>query len=44
MAFYVLAALAAAGAVLAAVMLESNPGEAEVELAGDAVAEMGAPA
>ncbi len=46
MAFYVLAALAAAGAVLAAVMLESNPAEAEaeVELTGDAVAEMGAAA
>jgi EmrB/QacA subfamily drug resistance transporter len=32
MAFYVLAALAALGALLAAVMLESKPGETEVEL------------
>jgi EmrB/QacA subfamily drug resistance transporter len=32
MAFYVLAALAALGALLAAVMLESKPGEPEVEL------------
>jgi MFS family permease len=32
-AFYVLAALAAAGAVLAAVMLESKPGEPQIELA-----------
>jgi EmrB/QacA subfamily drug resistance transporter len=34
MAFYVLAALAALGALLAAVMLESKPGEPEVELVG----------
>jgi EmrB/QacA subfamily drug resistance transporter len=34
MAFYVLAALAALGALLAAVMLESKPGEPEVELIG----------
>jgi EmrB/QacA subfamily drug resistance transporter len=36
-AFYVLAALAAAGAVLAAVMLESKPAEPQVELATDAL-------
>jgi EmrB/QacA subfamily drug resistance transporter len=33
-AFYVLAAMAGAGAVLAAVMLESNPADAEVEFVG----------
>src|SRR6184192_3688550 len=37
MAFYVLAALAGAGAVLAAVMLESKPAEPEVELAPEAL-------
>jgi EmrB/QacA subfamily drug resistance transporter len=36
-AFYVLAALAGAGAVLAAVMLESKPAEPQVELATDAL-------
>jgi EmrB/QacA subfamily drug resistance transporter len=36
-AFYVLAALAAAGAVLAAVMLESNPAEPQVELTSEAL-------
>src|SRR5204863_8071138 len=42
-AFYVLAALAAVGAVLAAVLLESNPTEAE-ELAPDAALELEAAA
>jgi EmrB/QacA subfamily drug resistance transporter len=37
MAFYVLAALAAAGAVLAAVMLESKPAEPHVELTTEAL-------
>jgi sugar phosphate permease len=36
-AFYVLAALAGAGAVLAAVMLESKPAQAEPGLVADAV-------
>jgi EmrB/QacA subfamily drug resistance transporter len=36
-AFYVLAAVAGVGAVLAALMLESKPAEAEVEPAGDSV-------
>jgi EmrB/QacA subfamily drug resistance transporter len=36
-AFYVLAALAAAGAVLAAVLLESTPAEPQVELTPDAL-------
>jgi MFS family permease len=36
-AFYVLAGLAAAGAVLAALLLESNPAQPELELVGDAV-------
>jgi EmrB/QacA subfamily drug resistance transporter len=36
-AFYALAVLAGAGAVLAAVMLESKPAETDLDLAGDAV-------
>jgi EmrB/QacA subfamily drug resistance transporter len=39
-AFYVLAALAALGAVLSAVMLESNPAQPEQELAPDAALEL----
>jgi EmrB/QacA subfamily drug resistance transporter len=39
-AFYVLAALAGLGAVLAALMLESKPAEPEVQLAGDAALEL----
>jgi EmrB/QacA subfamily drug resistance transporter len=39
-AFYALAAIAAAGAVLAALMLESNPAEAEVEPAGELAYEL----
>jgi sugar phosphate permease len=39
-AFYVLAALAGVGAVLAALMLESQPAEAEVELTGEAALEL----
>jgi EmrB/QacA subfamily drug resistance transporter len=39
-AFYVLAGIAAAGAVLAALLLESKPPEAEVELAPEAVFEL----
>jgi MFS family permease len=39
-AFYVLAALAAAGAVLSALMVESRPAEPEVELAADAALEL----
>src|SRR5439155_5023432 len=35
-AFYVLAAIAAVGAVLAAVMIESNPAEPELDLGSDA--------
>ena len=34
-AFYVLAAIALAGAVLSALMLESRPGAAEAEIAAD---------
>jgi EmrB/QacA subfamily drug resistance transporter len=43
-AFYVLAALAALGALIAALMLESKPAEAELELAPDAVPELEAAA
>ncbi|HWX09186.1 MAG TPA: hypothetical protein VNY33_04340, partial [Gaiellaceae bacterium] len=39
-AFYVLAALAGLGAVLAALMLESKPAQAEVLLTGDVVPEL----
>ena len=39
-AFYVLAALAGVGAVLAAVMLESQPAEAEVEVTREAALEL----
>ena len=40
MAFYVLAALAGLGAVLAALMLESKPAEPEVQLAGEPALEL----
>jgi EmrB/QacA subfamily drug resistance transporter len=43
-AFYVLAALAALGALIAALMLESKPAEAGLELASDAVPELEAAA
>jgi EmrB/QacA subfamily drug resistance transporter len=43
-AFYVLAALAALGALIAAVMLESKPAEPELELAPDAMPELEAAA
>jgi EmrB/QacA subfamily drug resistance transporter len=43
-AFYVLAALAALGALLAALMLESRPAQAEPEFAGEAVVELEAAA
>jgi EmrB/QacA subfamily drug resistance transporter len=43
-AFYVLAALAAAGAVLAAVLLESTPSQPEVELAPEVAVELEAAA
>ena len=43
-AFYVLAALAALGALIAALMLESKPAEAELELAPDAMPELEAAA
>jgi hypothetical protein len=39
-AFYVLAAMAALGALLAAVMLESRPAEPEVQVADGAVLEL----
>ena len=44
MAFYVLAAMAGLGAVLAALMLESRPAEPEVELTGEAALELEAAA
>src|SRR5579863_337814 len=43
-AFYVLAAIAAVGAVLAAILLESKPAQSEVRLAGDLVPELEAAA
>ena len=39
-AFYVLAAVAAVGAILSAVLLESNPAQPEAETIGDAVPEL----
>ena len=39
-AFYVLAAIAAVGAVLAAILLESKPAESELGLSGELIGEL----